>query len=83
MSLTLQIPDEIASALRVPEPEQERRLALELACSLYAGELLSAGKAAQLAGLSRLVFGEELGRRGIARHYTEGDLATDLAYAGL
>jgi len=83
MSLTLQIPDEITSALRIPESEQGRRLSLELACSLYAANLLSTGKAAELAGLSRLAFGEELGRRNIPRHYTESDLATDLAYAGL
>lgn len=81
--MTVQIPDEIASALRLPEAEQQERVVLELACSLYAAGLLPAGKAAQLAGKARLAFGAELTRRDIPRHYTEKDLAADLAYAGI
>jgi predicted HTH domain antitoxin len=81
--MTVQIPDDIASALRLPEAEQQERVILELACGLYAAGLLAAGKAAQLAGKSRLAFGEELTRRNISRHYTAQDLATDLAYAGI
>lgn len=81
--MTLEIPEEIAAALRLPEAEQHERLTLELACSLYASGILSAGKAAQLAGKNRQAFGEELSRREIARHYTDKDLAMDLAYAGI
>ncbi|WP_133793239.1 UPF0175 family protein [Prosthecobacter fusiformis] len=81
--MTVQIPDDIVSALRLPEAEQQERVTLELACSLYASGLLSGGKAAQLAGKPRLAFGAELARRGIARHYTEKDLALDLAHAGV
>lgn len=83
MSLTLQIPDEITDALHLPEQEHEERVILELACSLYASGLLASGKAAQLAGKSRLAFGAELARRNIPRHYNEVDLAADLAYAGV
>lgn len=83
MSLVVEVPDEVASALRVPEQERASRVLLELACGLYANGLLPAGKAAQLSGLPRLRFGEEIARRGIPRHYGEGDLAKDIAHAGL
>jgi hypothetical protein len=41
MSMTLDVPDEIQRALRVPEPERRGRLLIELACALYHRELLS------------------------------------------
>jgi predicted HTH domain antitoxin len=81
MSLTLDIPDAILDSMPVPEAERERFLLLEIACSLYARELLSLGKAAELAGIAKTEFGKELGSRGIARHYSEAELAADLAYA--
>jgi hypothetical protein len=40
---------------------------------------LSGGKAAQLAGMQRLRFGEELAARNIPRHYTEENLRQNLA----
>jgi predicted HTH domain antitoxin len=55
-------------------------LRLELALALYAQGALSLGKAAELAGMSRLPFGELVGERGIPRHYDEADLAQDIAY---
>ena len=79
MSLTLDIPDDVMAAM--PEAERERYLLLELACSLYARDVLSLGRAAALAGLSKTDFGKVTGARGIARHYTEAELAADLAYA--
>lgn len=81
MSMNLDVPDEIQRALRVPESERRARLLVELACALYHRELLSFGKAAELSQLSQFRFGHELGDRGIARHYTEEDIAEDLAYA--
>ncbi len=81
MSLTLEIPEDVMAAMPVPAAERERFLLLELACSLYARDLLSLGRAAALAGLSKFDFGKEVGRRGIARHYTDAELASDLAYA--
>lgn len=81
MSLTLDIPDNVAAAIPVPESEREQYLLLEIACSLYARDLLSLGKAAELAGVPKVDFGKEIGKRGIARHYTEAELAEDLAYA--
>jgi predicted HTH domain antitoxin len=81
MSLTLDIPDDVLASMPVPEADRERYLLLEIACSLYARDLLSLGKAAELAGIAKVDFGRELGSRGIARHYTEAELAADAAYA--
>lgn len=82
MSMTLEVPDDIQRALRVPEPERQARLLVELACALYHREILSFGKAAELSQMSQFRFGHELVGRGIARHYAEEDIAEDLAYAG-
>jgi len=81
MSLTLDIPDDVLAAMPVPEAERERFILLEIACLLYARDLLSLGRAAELAGMSRPEFGLELGHHGIARHYTASELEADLAYA--
>jgi len=81
MSLTLDIPDHVLAAMPVPEAERERFILREIACLLYARDLLSLGRAAELAGSSKTEFGLELGRRGIARHYTASELEADLAYA--
>ena len=56
MSMTLEVPDEIQRALRVPEPERRARLLVELACALYHREILSFGKAAELSQLSQFRF---------------------------
>ena len=39
------------------------------------------GKAAQLAEMNRMLFGELIGQRGIVRHYGEAELAQDVSYA--
>jgi hypothetical protein len=38
MSMTLEVPDEIQRALRVPEPERQTRLLVELACGSTTGK---------------------------------------------
>ncbi len=81
MSLTLEIPDEVSRALRLPPPEVKSRLQLELAVSLYGQGILGLGKAAELAGLSRWELNDLLARRGVPMHYSEADLKEDLAYA--
>jgi predicted HTH domain antitoxin len=81
MQLTIEVPDEIQQAMRVPEPERRSRLRIELASALYEREILSLGKAAELSGLSQFHFGQALKNRGIARHYTDADIAEDLGYA--
>ena len=81
MSVTLDIPDDVLAALPIPEQERKGYLLLEIACGLYTREVLSLGKAAELAGMPKIAFGQEIGRRGIARHYTDTELQADLAYA--
>jgi predicted HTH domain antitoxin len=80
MTVTLQVPDSIARSLRLPEGEIEARLRCELAVGLYSQAILSFGKAAELAGISRYRFGELVTGRGIPRHYGQDELAEDLAY---
>ena len=80
MSITLQVPDSVARGLRLPEGEAVERLHSELALSLYAQDILSFGKAAELAAVSRYQFADLVARRGIPRHYGPEDLAEDLAY---
>jgi predicted HTH domain antitoxin len=53
----------------------------ELAISLYSQRILSFGKARELAGITHYEFGVLLGKRKIARHYTDEDLQDDIAYA--
>lgn len=81
MSLTLEIPDTIEQALRLPEDHRRDELMLELAVALYARGILSQGKASELARMGKIEFGLLLGRRGIPRHYGEEELAQDLVHA--
>ena len=81
MSVTLDIPDSVVAGLRLPEGEIPQRLRTELAIALYSQAALSLGKAAELADMSRVLFGELVGQRGIPRRYGETDLAQDLTYA--
>ena len=77
MGVTLNIPDSVIQGLRISEREIAERLRTELAIALYAQGALSLGKAAELAEMSRIIFGEILGQRGIARHYGDAELAQD------
>jgi len=77
----LSIPRSVADALALPEGRKEEELQRELAVSLYREEMLSFGKARELAGMSKQEFGELLGDRRIKRHYGPEELAEDLRYA--
>ena len=68
MSLSLETPDSVLQGLHLPEGEIPGRLRTELALALYAQGSLSLGKAAELAAMSRIPFGELIGQRGIPRH---------------
>jgi predicted HTH domain antitoxin len=81
MTFHLDIPESVARSIRLPIPEVEKRLRTELAIALYGQEILSFGKAAELADLSRYSFADLIGERNIPRHYTADDLAQDLNYA--
>ena len=81
MDITLTIPESVLQGLRVPRGEAEERLKTELAVALYRQQILPLGKAAELAGSSRIVFGALLGHRGVPRHYGTEDLDGDIAHA--
>jgi predicted HTH domain antitoxin len=81
MSITLEIPDNISRAMRLPKKAQKRQLKTELALSLYAQGILGFGKACELAETSQSSFGTLLGLRGIPRQYDEQDVQDDIAYA--
>ena len=81
MSVVLEIPDQVAHAIRLPISEQQQALMTELAVALYARGILSFGKARELTPLSRIEFGRLLGQRDVPRHYTAQDLEDDIAYA--
>jgi predicted HTH domain antitoxin len=77
----LDIPESVADSIRLPSPEIGPRLRRELALALYAQGILSFGKAAELAEVSRYAFADLVGERNIPRHYTTAELAEDLDYA--
>ena len=81
MGVVLEIPDQIAHAIRLPTDEQQQSLMTELAVALYARGILSFGKARELTRLNRIEFGLLLGRRNIPRRYTEENMKDDIAYA--
>ena len=81
MSLQLSIPDSILEAIRLPSKRVEQELLTELAIALYTQELLSFGKARELARMGKYEFGKLLGDRDINRHYEAEELEDDLTYA--
>ena len=66
--------------MAAPPEDREPIVRQELAVSLYREGCLSFGKARELAGLSKAAFHRLLGDREVQRHYTEADLALDVAY---
>lgn len=81
MSIKLEIPDSIARAMNLPEERIPRELLVELAVALYAQNILSFGKARELARIGKYEFGKLLGERQISRHYGREELEDDVNYA--
>ena len=81
MSLQLSIPESILQAIRLPEQRIHQELLHELAVALYAQDLLSFGKARELAQMDKYQFGQLLDQRDILRHYGSEELEDDLTYA--
>ena len=61
--ISLELPEEISSALRMAPEEFSREMRLAAAIHWYHRGLISGSKAAQIAGLGRLEFLDELARR--------------------
>jgi predicted HTH domain antitoxin len=72
--MELVVPDELA----VESGCSPRELLFGLAIGLMLDGRLTLGRAAGLAGLSKIAFLEELGRRRIPMPYDEQDLTADL-----
>ena len=79
--VTITVPQEIVQALRLPPDAVAAELQRELAVALYQRGILSSGKAAALAGMTRWEWEELLGARKIPRHYADEDLDQGIAYA--
>jgi len=78
MGLFIQLPDDLIQAIRLPEKEVQARLKRELAVALYAKDLLSFGKARELAEMTRWDFHDLLGEEGVVRRYDVEELEEDL-----
>lgn len=81
MGLQILISDSIVQAIRLPESRIEQELRRELAIALYTQDILSFGKARELADLDKYEFGQLLSCRGMFRHYGCEELDDDLNYA--
>jgi predicted HTH domain antitoxin len=76
--ITLEIPESLVEALRIPPGEGEARLRRELAVRLYEKGLLSFGKARELAQMAKWEFHDLLAEEGAVRRYDVQELDGDL-----
>ena len=77
---SIDLSSDVLDAIAAPPEDREPIVRQEVAVSLYREGYLSFGKARELAGLSKEEFHRLLGDREVQRHYTEADLALDVAY---
>ena len=77
-AIVIEIPGDLAEALRLPPAEQTERLRRELAVRLYQKGMLSFGKARELAQLTKWEFHNLLGEEGVSRSYDLAELENDL-----
>jgi len=75
MPVSIEIPDEVLTTLKLRPRSAERDLRVELAIHLVAEGLLPQASACRLADMSRVAFEQLLGERGIA---TTPQLPADL-----
>ena len=78
MQITMDIPDDLIQAIRLPEEEIEKRLMVELAIRLYRKRLMNFGKARKLANMAYWDFYDLLGQEGVLRNYDVNELEEDL-----
>lgn len=82
MDITLQIPEGVVQALRLPRKTAKNELVRLLAVALYERGILGIGKARELAGLEKNDFLGMLKREGVALNYSEDEAASDVAALG-
>jgi predicted HTH domain antitoxin len=73
--MTVTIPNERLGGVAL----NERDALVDIAIGLYKRELVSLGRAAEIASMSSVEFLSELGRRRIPVNYDSDDLLTDIA----
>ncbi len=81
MAVTLTIPDDVLSTIKLPRTRIESELRKEVAFTLYERELTSMGIARRFAKLTKWEFIEGLAERGIQRHYYDPEADEDIEYA--
>lgn len=77
----MEIPDDIADAIRLLSKEMDRESHKKLVLALYQRGVLSSGKACSLAGMTHWEFEDFLGLHRVQRHYTDENLEEDINYA--
>ncbi len=82
MAITLEIPEDVVQALRLPRKGTKEELKKLLAVTLYAKGILGIGKARELAGVSKLEFYGLLAKEGVTLNYSEEDLEKDIKTLG-
>ncbi len=80
MELNIRIPRPIYRAMKLPEIQREKIILNELSFTLYERNILSFGKARELANMTKWEFHEELGKRKIERHYDIESFEEDFNY---
>lgn len=80
MKVTLEIPGDIITAIRLPPKEMASEFRKELALALYQRGALSLGKARLLAQMTLWEFEEFMDQRKILHHYIDQDIEEDIRY---
>jgi len=80
MKKNIEIPDSVYNSMKIPDKDKKYILLQELALALYRDEILSFGKARELAGMSKEEFHDLLGKKEIERHYSLKNLKEDIKY---
>lgn len=76
--ITINIPDTVETALKLPEKERKEELVKLLAVKLYEKGLIGIGKSAELCEMSKLEFMQLLKEEGVNLNYDEEELERDL-----
>ena len=77
VTITIAIPDEIASVFGDTEDVVAARVRTELALACYQSGAISAGRASEVAGLRRAEFEKLLAERGVERNLSVEDWAIE------
>jgi predicted HTH domain antitoxin len=81
-TVTLQLPEQIASKLAASSSDTATRIKLELALNLYSLGEITHAEACQLAAMSRIQFESLLQERDVVRPYTVEMLDEEVRNAG-